>query len=85
LKVNFGAIHTLSMQVISPVSAGFFDLPILADRCKVGADRLLVGGHLPGDRDIVGNFSQTYLMSGVILTATKLSWSWGDRFWRGSS
>jgi GH15 family glucan-1,4-alpha-glucosidase len=32
-----------------------------------------------------GNFPQTYSMSGLILTAIKLSRSWGDRFWRGSS
>jgi GH15 family glucan-1,4-alpha-glucosidase len=32
-----------------------------------------------------GNIPQTYSMSGLILTAIKLSRSWGDRFWRGSS
>jgi GH15 family glucan-1,4-alpha-glucosidase len=32
-----------------------------------------------------GNFPQTYSMSGLILTAIKLSRSWGDRYWRGSS
>jgi GH15 family glucan-1,4-alpha-glucosidase len=32
-----------------------------------------------------GNFPQTYSMSGLILSAIKLSRSWGDRYWRGSS
>lgn len=32
-----------------------------------------------------GNFPQTYSMAGLILTAIKLSRSWGDRYWRGSS
>jgi GH15 family glucan-1,4-alpha-glucosidase len=32
-----------------------------------------------------GNFPQTYSMSGLILTAIKLSRSWGDRYWRDSS
>jgi GH15 family glucan-1,4-alpha-glucosidase len=32
-----------------------------------------------------GNFPQTYSMSGLILTAIKLSRSWGDRYWRGLS
>ena len=32
-----------------------------------------------------GNFPQTYSMSGLVLTAIKLSRSWGDRYWRGSS
>jgi GH15 family glucan-1,4-alpha-glucosidase len=32
-----------------------------------------------------GNFPQTYSMSGLILAAIRLSRSWGDRYWRGSS
>jgi GH15 family glucan-1,4-alpha-glucosidase len=32
-----------------------------------------------------GNFPQTYSMSGLILTAIKLSRAWGDRYWRDSS
>jgi len=32
-----------------------------------------------------GNFPQTYSMSGLISTGMKLSRSWGDRYWRGSS
>jgi GH15 family glucan-1,4-alpha-glucosidase len=32
-----------------------------------------------------GNFPQTYSMAGLILTAMKLSRSWEDRYWRGSS
>ena len=32
-----------------------------------------------------GNFPQTYSMSGLILTAIKLSRDWGDRYWRGWS
>ncbi len=32
-----------------------------------------------------GNFPQTYSMSGLVLTAIKLSRNWGDRYWRGSS
>jgi GH15 family glucan-1,4-alpha-glucosidase len=32
-----------------------------------------------------GNFPQTYSMSGLISSAIKLSHSWGDRYWRGSS
>jgi GH15 family glucan-1,4-alpha-glucosidase len=30
-----------------------------------------------------GNFPQTYSMAGLILTATRLSRSWEDRYWRG--
>jgi GH15 family glucan-1,4-alpha-glucosidase len=32
-----------------------------------------------------GNFPQTYSMSGLIMSAIKLSRSWGDRYWRASS
>ena len=32
-----------------------------------------------------GNFPQTYSMAGLILTAMRLSRSWEDRYWRGSS
>jgi GH15 family glucan-1,4-alpha-glucosidase len=32
-----------------------------------------------------GNFPQTYSMAGLILSAMRLSRSWEDRFWRGSS
>lgn len=32
-----------------------------------------------------GNFPQTYSMAGLILSAIRLSRSWEDRFWRGSS
>jgi GH15 family glucan-1,4-alpha-glucosidase len=35
--------------------------------------------------ELWGNFPQTYSMSGLTLTAIKLSRSWGDRYWRGSS
>ena len=34
---------------------------------------------------LCGNFPQTYSMSGLILSAIKLSRSWGDRYWRASS
>jgi GH15 family glucan-1,4-alpha-glucosidase len=33
--------------------------------------------------ELWGNFPQTYSMAGLILTATRLSRSWEDRFWRG--
>jgi GH15 family glucan-1,4-alpha-glucosidase len=39
----------------------------------------------PASGRLWGNFPQTYSMSGLILTAIKLSRSWGDRYWRGSS
>jgi GH15 family glucan-1,4-alpha-glucosidase len=39
----------------------------------------------PATGKLWGNFPQTYSMSGLILTAIKLSRSWGDRYWRGSS
>ena len=39
----------------------------------------------PSTGKLWGNFPQTYSMSGLILTAIKLSRSWGDRYWRGSS
>ena len=39
----------------------------------------------PATGKMWGNFPQTYSMSGLILTAIKLSRSWGDRYWRGSS
>jgi GH15 family glucan-1,4-alpha-glucosidase len=32
-----------------------------------------------------GNFPQTYSMAGMIVTAMRLSRSWEDRYWRGSS
>ena len=40
---------------------------------------------IPATGKLWGNFPQTYSMSGLILTAIKLSRSWGDRYWRGSS
>lgn len=39
----------------------------------------------PATGKLWGNFPQTYSMSGLILTAIKLSRSSGDRYWRGSS
>ena len=33
--------------------------------------------------EMCGNFPQTYSMAGLILTATRLSRSWEDRFWHG--
>jgi GH15 family glucan-1,4-alpha-glucosidase len=33
--------------------------------------------------ELWGNFPQTYSMAGLILTASRLSRSWEDRFWRG--
>ncbi len=39
----------------------------------------------PATGRLWGNYPQTYSMSGLILTAIKLSPSWGDRFWHGSS
>ena len=39
----------------------------------------------PATGKLWGNFPQTYSMAGLILTAIKLSRSWGDRYWRGSS
>ncbi|HEY3223297.1 MAG TPA: glycoside hydrolase family 15 protein [Pseudolabrys sp.] len=39
----------------------------------------------PVTGELWGNFPQTYSMSGLTLTAIKLSRSWGDRYWRGSS
>jgi GH15 family glucan-1,4-alpha-glucosidase len=32
---------------------------------------------------LFGNFPQTYSMAGLILTGTRLSKSWEDRYWRG--
>ena len=39
----------------------------------------------PATGQLWGNFPQTYSMSGLILTAMRLSRSWEDRYWRGSS
>lgn len=39
----------------------------------------------PATGELWGNFPQTYSMSGLIQSAMKLSRSWGDRYWRGSS
>jgi GH15 family glucan-1,4-alpha-glucosidase len=39
----------------------------------------------PVTGELWGNFPQTYSMSGLITSAMKLSHSWGDRYWRGSS
>ncbi len=39
----------------------------------------------PGTGILWGNFPQTYSMAGLILSAIRLSRSWEDRFWRGSS
>jgi len=39
----------------------------------------------PATGSLWGNYPQTYSMSGLILTAIKLSPNWGDRYWRGSS
>lgn len=39
----------------------------------------------PSTGALWGNFPQTYSMAGLILTAMKLSRSWEDRYWRGSS
>jgi GH15 family glucan-1,4-alpha-glucosidase len=51
--------------------------------CEI--DTAFVGGRAPVTGKLWGNFPQTYSMSGLILTAIKLSRSWGDRYWRGSS
>ncbi len=39
----------------------------------------------PNTGALWGNFPQTYSMAGLILSAIRLSRSWEDRFWRGSS
>ncbi len=39
----------------------------------------------PATRELWGNFPQTYSMAGLILSAIRLSKSWEDRYWRGSS
>jgi GH15 family glucan-1,4-alpha-glucosidase len=39
----------------------------------------------PATGTLWGNFPQTYSMSGLIQSAIRLSRSWGDRYWRGSS
>lgn len=39
----------------------------------------------PGTGALWGNFPQTYSMAGLILSAIRLSRSWEDRYWRGSS
>ena len=39
----------------------------------------------PQTGELWGNFPQTYSMAGLILTAMRLSRSWEDRYWRGSS
>ncbi len=44
---------------------------------------LAVGGYRSADRELWGNFPQTYSMAGLILTAMRLSRSWEDRYWRG--
>ncbi len=39
----------------------------------------------PGTKELWGNFPQTYSMAGIILSAIRVSQSWEDRYWRGSS
>jgi GH15 family glucan-1,4-alpha-glucosidase len=39
----------------------------------------------PVTKELWGNFPQTYSMAGLILSALRLSKSWEDRYWRGSS
>jgi GH15 family glucan-1,4-alpha-glucosidase len=39
----------------------------------------------PATKELWGNFPQTYSMAGIILSAIRLSRSWEDRYWRGSS
>ena len=39
----------------------------------------------PVTKELWGNFPQTYSMAGIILSAIRLSKSWEDRYWRGSS
>ena len=39
----------------------------------------------PATKELWGNFPQTYSMAGMILSAIRLSKSWEDRYWRGSS
>ncbi len=39
----------------------------------------------PVTGELWGNFPQTYSMAGIILSAIRLSKSWEDRYWRGSS
>ena len=39
----------------------------------------------PVTKELWGNFPQTYSMAGLILSAIRLSKSWEDRYWRGSS
>ena len=39
----------------------------------------------PVTKELWGNFPQTYSMAGIILSAIRLSRSWEDRYWRGSS
>jgi GH15 family glucan-1,4-alpha-glucosidase len=39
----------------------------------------------PATNELWGNFPQTYSMAGIILSAIRLSKSWEDRYWRGSS
>jgi GH15 family glucan-1,4-alpha-glucosidase len=39
----------------------------------------------PATKELWGNFPQTYSMAGLILSALRLSKSWEDRYWRGSS
>jgi GH15 family glucan-1,4-alpha-glucosidase len=39
----------------------------------------------PATNEMWGNFPQTYSMAGIILSALRLSKSWEDRYWRGSS
>ena len=39
----------------------------------------------PATNELWGNFPQTYSMAGIILSAIRLSKTWEDRYWRGSS
>jgi GH15 family glucan-1,4-alpha-glucosidase len=39
----------------------------------------------PATGALWGNFPQTYSLAGLILTAKRLSRSWEDRYWHGSS
>ena len=54
----------------------------IAHRNKFG---LLSEDVHPATGALWGNFPQTYSMAGLILSAMRLSRSWEDRYWHGSS
>ena len=54
---------------------------MLAARNPLG---LLSEDLAPGSGELWGNFPQTYSMTGLVISAMRLSKTWEEAFWRGA-